>query len=107
MDEGKYYTYILRCTDNTLYTGITTDLERRMKEHFSQNEKCAKYTKKHKAKKLEAAWTSSDRSTASKLEYHIKHLSKTNKEAIIRNNANIKLLAEKINICEYSRTDFT
>ena len=105
MDEGKYYTYILRCTDNTLYTGITTDLERRMEEHFSQNEKCAKYTKRHKAKKLEAAWTSSDRRSASKLEYYIKHLSKTNKEAIIKNNANIKLLDEKIDISEYSRTN--
>ena len=51
MDESKYYTYILRCTDNTLYTGITTYLERRMEEHFSQNEKCAKYTKRHKIEK--------------------------------------------------------
>lgn len=105
MNESKYFTYILRCTDNTLYTGITTDLERRMKEHFSQNEKCAKYTKRHKAKKLEAAWTSSNRKAASKLEYYIKHLSKANKEAIIKNNANIKLLDEKIDISEYSRTN--
>ena len=30
-----YYTYVIRCEDNSLYTGITTDLERRMKEHFS------------------------------------------------------------------------
>ena len=31
-----YYTYILRCQDNSLYTGITTDLKRRMQEHFSR-----------------------------------------------------------------------
>ncbi len=31
-----YYTYMLRCQDNSIYTGITTDLERRMKEHFSR-----------------------------------------------------------------------
>ena len=41
-----YYTYMLRCTDNSIYTGITTNIERRMEEHFKQNEKCAKYTKK-------------------------------------------------------------
>ena len=33
-----YYTYVIRCEDNSLYTGITTDLERRMKEHFEKNE---------------------------------------------------------------------
>ena len=67
-----YYTYMLRCTDDSIYTGITTDLKRRMDEHFTQGEKCAKYTKRHKAKKLEAAWSSEDRKLASKLEYYIK-----------------------------------
>lgn len=32
-----YYVYILRCEDNSLYTGITTDLERRFEEHLSKN----------------------------------------------------------------------
>lgn len=62
-----YYTYMLRCTDDSIYTGITTDLERRMDEHFTQGEKCAKYTKRHKAKKLEAAWSSEDRKTSFKI----------------------------------------
>ena len=43
MIENLYYTYILRCTDGTLYTGITTDLQRRMEEHFNQNEKKINY----------------------------------------------------------------
>ena len=47
-----YYVYMLRCTDNSLYTGITTDLERRMSEHFSKDKKCAKYTRRHNAKKM-------------------------------------------------------
>ena len=42
-----YYTYVIRCIDNSLYTGITNDLERRMNEHFKKTEKCAKYTLKH------------------------------------------------------------
>ena len=98
-----YYTYMLRCTDNSVYTGITTNLERRMEEHFSQNEKCAKYTKRHKAKKLEAAWSSENRQIASKLEYHLKHLPKQEKEKIIVNNAELKILGSKINVEDYKR----
>lgn len=79
-----YYIYMLRCEDNSIYTGITTDVTRRMEEHFHKNEKCAKYTFRHTAKKLEATWQTSTRSLASKLEYHLKTLSKSQKEAIIK-----------------------
>lgn len=51
-----YYIYMLRCKDDSIYTGITTDLDRRMKEHFGAGEKSAKYTRSHVALKLEAAW---------------------------------------------------
>ena len=98
-----YYTYMLRCTDNSIYTGITTDLGRRMEEHFTQNEKCAKYTKRHKAKKLEAAWSTENRKLASKLEYHIKHLPKQEKEKIILNDNEINILEGKINVEDYKR----
>lgn len=80
-----YYIYMLRCIDNTIYTGITVDVDRRMKEHFSKNEKCAKYTFTHSAKKLEAVWETDNKSLASKLEYAIKKLTKTKKEELIKN----------------------
>ena len=81
-----YYTYILRCKDNSLYTGITTDLERRLKEHKEKGEKTAKYTKTHTAEKFEIAWESESRVLASKLEYNIKKkLEKKQKEALIKN----------------------
>ena len=80
-----YYVYMLRCIDNTIYTGITVDVDRRMKEHFSKNEKCAKYTFTHSAKKLEAVWETDNKSLASKLEYAIKKLTKTKKEELIKN----------------------
>ncbi len=79
-----YYTYMLRCADNSLYTGITTDIERRKKEHLSQSGKCAKYTRNHPAVRMEIVWESKNRSLASKLEYHIKTLSKTQKEALLK-----------------------
>lgn len=97
-----YYTYVIRCEDNSLYTGITTDLERRMKEHFEKNEKCAKYTFRHNAKKLEMVWMSNDRKLASKLEYHIKKLQKIKKENLIKSPELLKdYLGDKINSEEY------
>ena len=78
-----YYVYMLRCEDNSIYTGITTNLERRMEEHFSKSDKCAKYTMRHKAKKLETAWETENRVLASKLEYAIKRLKKEEKENLI------------------------
>lgn len=78
-----YHIYIIKCTGGMLYTGIAADISRRMKEHFSQSERCAKYTKSHKAESLEALWTAPDRSTASKLEWRIKKLSRKEKLLLI------------------------
>lgn len=98
-----YYVYMLRCEDNSIYTGITTNINRRMKEHFSRNEKCAKYTKTHFARKLECVWQTENRVLASKLEFRIKKLSKLQKEDLIKNN-NMKVLFEyKIETDKYIR----
>lgn len=99
-----YYTYMLRCNDNTIYTGITVDIERRMNEHLSKNNKCAKYTKTHTYKKIEAIWRSENRSLASKLEFHIKHLTKKQKENLISEN-NFMPLLNKLNKYDYIRIE--
>ena len=98
-----YYTYMLRCEDNSIYTGITSDVKRRMEEHFSQNKKCAKYTATHQAKKLEAVWESENRVLASKLEFHIKkNLTNNDKENLIKDfNLLEKLLGDKIESQNY------
>ena len=98
-----YYIYMLRCKDNTIYTGITVDIKRRMEEHFSKNEKCAKYTYTHNAKKLEAVWKTENKSLASKLEYAIKKLTKAKKEELIRNKKIEDIFSdnEKIDITKY------
>lgn len=96
-----YYTYILRCEDNSLYTGITTDLNRRLEEHKSQREKSAKYTRTHKVIKMEIAWTSENRVLASKLEYHIKKLTKKQKEQLIISNDLEKVFGNKIEANSY------
>ncbi len=76
-----YYTYMLRCADNSIYTGMTNDLDKRINEHLSKDTNSAKYTKSHDAVKLEAAWKSKDKSLACKLEYQIKNLSKMQKRS--------------------------
>ena len=97
-----YYTYMLRCEDNSIYTGITTDLKRRLEEHRSKSIKCAKYTLTHSAMQFEAAWESNSRSLASKLEYNLKKLKKVQKEDLIKNKNNLALMLEnKLDCSEY------
>ena len=45
--EQRYYVYIIRCKDNSLYTGITTDIGRRFQEHCGMRAGSAKYTRAH------------------------------------------------------------
>ncbi|WP_309498387.1 GIY-YIG nuclease family protein [Sulfurovum sp.] len=66
-----YYVYILRCADETLYTGIATELERRVEEHNGSG-KGAKYTRIRRPVELVYSEEYPDRSLASKREYAIK-----------------------------------
>jgi putative endonuclease len=77
-----YFLYILRCSDDTLYTGITTDIQRRLEEHNS-SAKGAKYTRSRRPVALVYTEEFEDRSSASKREYIIKRLSRAKKLALI------------------------
>jgi putative endonuclease len=77
-----YFLYILRCSDDTLYTGITTDIQRRLEEHNSST-KGAKYTRSRRPVALVYTEKFEDRSSASKREYIIKRLSRAKKLALI------------------------
>lgn len=77
-----YYLYILKCADETLYTGITVDLERRIQEH-NQSKLGAKYTKARRPVKLIYSKKFRNRSSASKEESRIKHLSREEKLKLI------------------------
>lgn len=97
-----YYVYILRCLDQSLYTGITTDVKRRFQEHKQQSQKGAKYTYVHIPVEIVAVWTCGNRSQASKLEYWIKKLSKSQKEKIIVSEKCFKeFLEDKIEVNDY------
>ena len=98
-----YYTYMLRCSDNSIYTGMTNNLENRINEHLSKSKKGAKYTKSHNAIKLEAAWKSNSKSLACKLEYQIKNLTKQQKENLINGEKLTTYLKGKIDGRRYRK----
>ena len=94
-----YYTYMMRCEDNSIYTGMTNNLEKRINEHLSKNG--AKYTKSHNAIRLERAWRSKNKSLACKLEYQIKNLTKQQKEKLIAGERISTYLSRKVDCRRY------
>lgn len=76
-----YFVYMIECADQTIYTGITTDLQRRFKEHKAG--KGGHYTKAHGVKSLIYSEESPNRSAASKREAEIKRLTRSEKIALM------------------------
>lgn len=81
LKKYRYTVYILRCKDNSLYTGITTDIERRFEEH--QAGTASKYTRVRIPVALVYTEKAVDRSSATKREMEIKKMSRTQKEILI------------------------
>lgn len=78
-----YHLYILRCADETLYTGITVDLKRRVEEHNAST-LGAKYTRARRPVKLVYSKAFRNRSKASIEEARIKKLSRASKLELIK-----------------------
>ena len=93
-----YYTYIIRCKDNSLYTGYTSDIKRRIEEHKKGIN--SKYTRAKGFDKLEVYFISDTRSNAMKLESYIKKLSRKKKLLIIESP---ELLLDELKNKEYYR----
>ncbi len=81
-----YHLYILECIDKSLYTGITVDLDRRIKEH-NHSKLGAKYTKARRPVNLVYSQKFTNRSLASKEESRIKSLSREEKLELIRTSS--------------------
>ena len=80
-----YFVYIVECSDGTLYTGITTDITRRLKEHNGVLAGGAKYTSARRPVKLVAqSPPMENRAVASKLEYQVKKEKKATKVAFLK-----------------------
>lgn len=72
MKSSTWFLYILECTDGSLYTGITVDVEARYAAHCQGTG--ARYTRSHPPRRLLGFETHPDRSSASKAEYRVKRL---------------------------------
>ena len=70
---------MLQCADNSLYTGITTDVERRVMEHNTDNKKAARYTRVRRPVTLVYQEACEDRAHASTREYQLKKLARIEK----------------------------
>lgn len=87
MMTSNWYLYILRCGDGSLYTGITTDVEKRLEAHCSG--KGAKYTRGRGPLELVYREDCGDHSAALRREWELKRLTKEKKEDLIRNGRDI------------------
>ncbi len=87
--ERQFITYILRCADDTLYTGWTTDIVQRLKAHNSGSG--AKYTRSRVPVALLTSWIFDSKSEAMQMEYAIKQMPRQQKlDLIIENCKSIK-----------------
>ena len=80
--SAVWYVYLLACADGTLYTGVTTDLERRVRQHNGELSGGAKYTACRRPVALRWSDSAATRSLAQKREAEIKSLSRAQKEAL-------------------------
>lgn len=81
--NDEWFIYILRCSDDTLYTGIAKDVDKRVEQHNTDNVKGAKYTRARRPVEL-MYWEACDsRSEASKREYVIKQLNRVEKLLLV------------------------
>ena len=81
--SDAWFLYILKCKDATYYTGVTNDLERRLRMH--QEGTASRYTRSRLPVKMLYHETCESRSDALKKEHAIKKLSRSDKEAYMRN----------------------
>lgn len=84
MITKAYYVYMLRCGDGSYYTGYTTDLERRLKKH--QSGVAAKYTRSRLPVEMVQAWPFEDLTTALRIEWAIKQLTRPKKDRLLSLN---------------------
>ncbi len=80
----NYFVYILECCDGTFYTGITTDIKKRLRQHNGEIVGGAKYTAARRpVRLLVQSEPLENRSIASKLEYKVKQQKKADKVAFL------------------------
>ena len=99
---NNWYVYIVQCNDDTLYTGICCDVQRRIHEH-NNLKSAARYTRVRRPVKLVYQEQASSRSTAAQREYRIKKMKTEEKQALIQQQ--VSVAHPQVAKCWLSRTE--
>ena len=83
MTMNSWFIYMVRCSDNSLYTGIAKDVERRIDEHNNDDKLGAKYTKARRPVALVYQEACESRSVATRREHEIRQLSREGKNVLL------------------------
>jgi putative endonuclease len=94
MEQAPWYLYIIRAGDSRLYTGITTDPQRRLGEHQAGRRLGAKALRGRQPLRLVYTRGFADRSAASKAEYQVKQLARPMKERLIAGDITLQSLLD-------------
>ena len=101
---NNWFLYLIRCRNGRLYTGITTDVERRFEEHESGNKKGSKYLRGKAPLKLVMKKRVGNRSMALKVEAKVKKLPKTKKELLVDGKIKMREIKKEINSSDSNTT---
>lgn len=82
-EQRKWFVYMLRCGDGSLYTGITTDVRRRLRQHRGEIKGGARYTRSRRPLKLVWLESAADRASATRREIRVKALRTRDKESLL------------------------
>ena len=84
--DPAWFVYILRCGNGALYTGVTTDVKRRVREHASQGRLAARFTRGFAPVELVYSCCAGSKSLAYRMEYRIKKLTREKKAVVVAKN---------------------
>ncbi len=93
---NNWFLYLIRCKHGRLYTGITTDVERRFEEHKNSDKKGSKYLRGKTPLKLVMKKKIGNKSLALKIEAKVKKLSKIKKEMLVNGKINVRDIKKNI-----------
>jgi putative endonuclease len=84
--SNRWYVYLLACSDGSHYTGVTVDLERRLRQHNGELAGGARYTRPRRPVHLVWSQDAESRSVAQRIEAALKQLSKAQKVRLVSAN---------------------
>jgi putative endonuclease len=97
---NEWSVYMLRDASQSLYVGVTTDVDRRLQEHKAGGLRGAKYTRSRKDLELVYACEIGSRSLASQVEYRLKRWPKSRKEELVRTQLERALLLDQMDLAD-------